>query len=113
MAETNFYLYAFICILVSGAATFLTRLIPFVLFSGGRQMPEKLKKIADILPSAVIAVLVIYGLSPSLAALDLSTLSSFIALSLCVLVHLWRKNTLLSMFVGTGTYMLLIHILPI
>ena len=107
----NFYLYAFLCIIVSAVATAATRFLPFILFSGQRQMSPKLKRIADILPSAVIAVLVVYGVSPQLCALDLSTLSSLIALLLCVLVHLWRKNTLLSMFVGTGTYMLLIHFL--
>ena len=109
----NFYLYAFLCIIVSAVFTALTRFLPFILFSGQRKMSPRFKRIADILPSAVIAVLVIYGLSPSLSVLDLTTLSSFVALSLCVLVHLWKSNTLLSMFVGTGTYMLLIHILPI
>ncbi len=111
MAQTNFYLYAFICILVSGAATFLTRLIPFLLFSGGRQMPPKLKKIADILPSAVIAVLVVYGISPRLCTLGSETVAALSALAITVLLHLWRGNTLLSMFSGTAAYMLLIRIL--
>ncbi len=111
MAESNFYLYALICILISGAATFLTRLLPFLLFSGGRQMPPKLKKIADILPSAVIAVLVVYGVSPQLSTLGTDTVAAITALALTVALHLWRKNTLLSMFAGTAAYMILIRIL--
>lgn len=107
----NFYLYAFICIIISGAATFLTRLLPFLFFSGGRQMPPKLKKIADILPSAVIAVLVVYGVSPQLATLGSDTIAAISALALTVLLHLWRGNTLLSMFAGTAAYMVLIRVL--
>jgi len=105
----NFYLYALGAILVSGAATFLTRLLPFVLFGRGHQMPPKLKKLADILPSAVIAVLVVYGVSGQLTALDTSTLCALGALGITVALHLWKSNTLLSMFGGTAAYMLFIH----
>ena len=107
----NFHLYAIGAILISGVATFLTRLLPFVLFGRGREMPPKLKKIADILPSAVIAVLVVYGVSPQLATLSTDTIAALSALALTVLLHLWRGNTLLSMFAGTTAYMVLIRIL--
>ncbi len=107
----NFYTYALICILVSGAATFLTRLLPFLIFGHGRGMPPKLKKIADILPSAVIAVLVVYGISPQICALDLSTLAAICALCITVVLHLWKGNTLLSMFAGTASYMLFINLI--
>lgn len=107
----EFMLYAIICIFVNGAATFLTRLAPFALFSGKRQMPEKLKRMASILPSAIIAVLVVYGISPQLSQISTDTLSAVLALALTVAVHLWKSNTLLSMFVGTGTYMLLVHLM--
>ena len=106
----EFLLYAAVCILVNGAATFLTRLAPFALFSGKRRMPSSLRRMANILPSAIIAVLVIYGISPQLSQISTDTISALVALVLTVLVHLWRSNTLLSMFVGTGTYMLLVHV---
>lgn len=107
----NFYLYAIACILVSGVATALTRFLPFILFSGNRQMPPKLKRIADILPSAVIAVLVVYGVSPQLSSVGADTLYALAALTLTVLTHLWRRNTLFSMFVGTVSYMLMVNLL--
>ena len=74
-------------------------------------MPPKLKRIADILPSAVIAVLVVYGVSPQLTSLGADTVAALSALAITVLLHLWRGNTLLSMFFGTAAYMLLIRIL--
>ena len=105
----SFYLYAIACIIVSGVATALTRFIPFILFSGDRQMPPKLKKIADILPSAVIAVLVVYGVSPQIATVSMETLAALTALLLTVFLHLWRGNTLLSIFSGTCAYMLMVN----
>ncbi|MEE1357875.1 MAG: AzlD domain-containing protein [Clostridia bacterium] len=105
----NFYVYAVVCIIVSGIATFLTRLIPFVLFGSGRPMPPMLKRMADVLPSAVIAVLVIYGVSGPLTALDMTTAASVAALLITVALHLWKKNTLLSVFGGTAAYMLFVH----
>ena len=104
----NFHTYSLICILVSGAATFLTRLIPFVIFGRGHEMPPKLKKIADILPSAVIAVLVIYGISGQLTSLNMTTFAALGALVITVALHLWKSNTLLSMFAGTASYMLFV-----
>ncbi len=107
----NLFPYAIICILISGVATFLTRLIPFVVFGGGKGMPPKLKKIADILPSAIIAVLVIYGISGQLTALDMSTFAALGALLITVALHLWKGNTLLSMFAGTASYMLFVYLI--
>ena len=74
-------------------------------------MPPKLKKIADILPSAVIAVLVVYGLSPALSTISMDTLCATTALAITVVLHLWRGNTLLSMFAGTAAYMLMVNLL--
>ena len=105
----NFHLYAIGAILISGVATFLTRLLPFVLFGRGREMPPKLKKLADVLPSAVIAVLVVYGVSGQLTALDETTLCALGALAITVGLHLWKGNTLLSMFGGTAAYRLFVH----
>ncbi len=103
--------YALVCIIISGAATFLTRLIPFVIFGRGKEMPPKLKKMADVLPSAVIAVLVIYGVSGQFCALDMTTLAAIGALLITVALHLWKNNTLLSMFAGTASYMLFIYLI--
>lgn len=107
----DFKLYALLAILVSGAATFLTRLLPFALFKGKRSMPKKLKKIAEILPSAIIAVLLIYGMSSPLAKGISSSVAAIIALSVAILFHLKWHNTLLSMFSSTAAYMLLIKLL--
>ena len=84
---------AVIIILVASVCTFATRLFPFALFGGKKEVPAFVKYLGDILPVAIIGVII-----PQLIA-GLATAG----------VHLWKKNTLLSIAVGTIGYMLLIH----
>ena len=56
----------FIAILVSAIITFALRALPFVAFRGGRQMPEKLIYLGKILPSAIMAVLIVYCLKDAI-----------------------------------------------
>ena len=107
----DLYIYAIAAILVSGAATALTRFIPFLLFGGKHRMPESLRRLANVLPSAVIATLVVYGVSDRIVLLDMSSLAALAALAITVCVHLLFKNTLLSMFSGTCAYMIMVSFL--
>jgi len=73
-------------------------------------VPKLIKKLGDLLPYAVIAALVVYCLKDvtTMAAVDNIKLLSSAAV--VVAVHLWRKNTILSITVGTVLYMILLHI---
>ena len=104
--------YILFAILVCAACTFAVRLAPFALFSGKRGMPDAVRRLALKMPPAIIAVLVVYclkGLPASDAGNILVTLGSVAAV---VLLHLWRRNTLLSIAGGTVLYMALLHVLP-
>lgn len=54
-----------ITILISAAITFLIRVLPSIFFNGSRQMPEKVRKLGEVLPSAIMAVLIVYCLKDS------------------------------------------------
>lgn len=99
-------------ILVMAAATFITRLIPFALFSRG-EIPKTVLYMGKALPPAVIAMLVVY----CFRNIDLLSGSRGIPELCCalvvVLLHLWRRNNLLSIFGGTVLYMLIIQNLPL
>lgn len=98
-----------ILILVAAVCTFATRLFPFALFSGKKEMPEFVKYLGGILPPAIIGVLIIYCLRDMTSG-DINTiLPQLIAVAATAAMHIWRKNTLLSIAVGTIGYMLLIH----
>lgn len=97
-----------ITVLVAGAVTFATRLIPFAVF-GKREVPKIVKYLGDIMPPAIIGILIIYCIKECYT-FDLNILAPrLIAIALTVAVHLWKRNTLISISVGTISYMLLIH----
>ncbi|MGN1202538.1 MAG: branched-chain amino acid transporter permease [Eubacterium sp.] len=100
---------AIIIILVAAVCTFATRLFPFALFGGKKEVPEFVKYLGNILPVAIIGILIVYCLRDFTKG-DINTIvPQLIAVAATALVHLWKRNTLLSIAVGTIGYMLLIH----
>ena len=57
---TNTYLIAMIA--VASVCTFATRLFPFALFGGSKEVPKFIKYLGGILPVAIIGALIIYCL---------------------------------------------------
>lgn len=88
---------------------FIERSLPWIIF-GKREMPKIMKRLSQLLPSALMAILVVYSLK-SLTTSDLHTvLSMSIASVFTVLFHLWKKNQILSVFLGTVVYMLILNL---
>lgn len=96
-------------IAVAGACTFATRLFPFALFGGKKEVPKFIKYLGDVLPVAILGILIVYCLRDFEKGSINYILPQIIAVALTAGVHLWKKNTLLSIAVGTIGYMLLIH----
>lgn len=100
--------YSFLIILVCSFVTIALRALPFVLFRK-RELPRYVRYIGDVLPFSVMAMLVVYCLK-EFDLFDSPFGIPEIAASLCVVVlHVWRRNTLLSIVGGTALYMLLIQ----
>lgn len=100
---------AILVILVAAVCTFATRLFPFALFGGKKEVPKFVKYLGDILPVAIIGILIIYCLRDFMNGDINIIIPQLIAVAATALVHLWKRNTLLSIAVGTIGYMLLIH----
>jgi len=109
----NNTLYALLAVLICAACTFLLRLAPFALFSGKRGMPAALSAIAQKLPAAIIAVLVVYCLRGIPAAQTGETAITAVSVAAVVALHLWKRNTLLSIAGGTALYMILLRVFPL
>lgn len=108
--------------------TFLTRVLPFLLFDRGESPPKLVLYLGRVLPPAVIAMLIVYCLrSPSVAVPAELTASlsgwlaaivgffvgwapQLIAGLVVVVLHAWKHNNLLSIFGGTILYMILIQV---
>ena len=102
---------AFLIVLVVALCTFITRVLPFLFFGGNKEVPGAVNYLGKILPPAIMATLVVYCLK----GVDLSAAphgaSEFISVTVVVLLHLWKRNNLLSIGLGTICYMLLIRFL--
>ena len=108
-------------IAVMALVTFLTRALPFLLFDRGSAPPKVVLYLGKVLPPAVIAMLIIYCLrnvSFSIPAdwtseAILSAMSTWApqlaAAAAGVVLHLWKRNNLLSIFGGTVLYMVLVQ----
>lgn len=87
--------------------TMLTRFLPFLVFGGGKETPKYIQYLGKILPAAVFGLLVVYCLK------DVSVLSGShgipeaISILVVVILHLWKRQMLLSIAGGTVCYMLL------
>lgn len=101
-----------LCIAVAAAVTFALRALPFVVFSGEREMPPFIKKVADLLPAAIMAVLVVYCIKGDIAVLSMGSVVTAVSILAVVVLHLWKRNMLLSIFCGTAVYMAMLHLLP-
>ncbi len=100
---------AVIVIIIAAVCTFATRLFPFALFGGKKEVPKFIKYLGDILPIAIIGILIIYCLRDFTKGNINVIVPQLIAVAATAAVHLWKRNTLLSIAVGTIGYMLLIH----
>lgn len=96
---------AVIMILVMAIFTFLTRAIPFLLFSGKRELKGFMKRLADILPLSMIAVLVIYCLKDTINQHTPQNLVTLFSCAVVCILHWFKGNTLLSIGTGTVIYM--------
>lgn len=101
--------HSIIIVLTAAVCTFLTRLFPFALFGGKKEVPRLVKYLGDILPVAIIGILIVYCLRDFTGGDKNIIIPQITAVAATALIHLWRRNTLLSIAVGTIGYMLLIH----
>lgn len=100
--------YSVMIILISAIATFFTRVFPFAVF--GRRQPSKtVLYVGTNLPSAVIAILVVYCICGG--GMDMHTLLPKVIAGVCVVaLHVWKRNNLLSIGLGTVIYMALVQL---
>ena len=98
-------------LLVASLCTILVRALPFVLFGRSGSPGRTVIYLGRVLPAAVMAILVVYCMPST----SFTSAAGFVPqLAACLLVaalHLWKRNTLLSIAGGTAVYMLLIRLL--
>ena len=94
---------------ICAAVTLATRALPFVCFGQKRAVPRLVTSLGHSLPPAIMAALVVYCLKGVDFTAWPFSLAEVIAVAVTALLHLWKRNTLLSIAAGTVCYMILIR----
>lgn len=90
-------------------ATQITRAAPFLLLPKGRPLPPVLDYLGRVLPSAVMALLVVYCFKDVAFAAPPHGAPELICVAAVAALHCWRRSTLLSVAGGTILYMVLVQ----
>lgn len=90
--------------------TMMTRFLPFLLFPADKPTPKYVQYLGKVLPAAVFGLLVIYCLKDVNIFTGSHGIPELIAIGVVVLLHLWKKQMLLSIAGGTICYMLLVQL---
>ncbi len=96
-------------IVVVSLATFATRVLPFLLFPKGKEIPPLIRYLGIVLPPAVIGMLVIYCLKAVNLLAYPHAAPELFAAAVVIVLHVWKRNNLLSIGAGTVLYMVLIQ----
>ena len=91
--------------------TILLRALPFLIFRRGKKIPAYVAYLGEVLPQAIIGMLVIYCLKDMTFARAPYGLTELIAAGAVVVLQAWRKNSLISILSGTAIYMILIRVI--
>lgn len=96
-------------IVICTACTYLERVLPFVVFRG-RNVPPVVRYLGKVLPMAIMATLVIYCIRDIRFTAPDACLPYLIGIAVTALVHLWKRNSLLSVALGTAVYMVMVQV---
>lgn len=106
MLEESLYLFGVIA--VCWAIIFILRAVPFIFFGSLKKpIPAKVELFfGNVLSPIIIAAIIVWAYS----SLNYKSFSPYLAGALTIGLHLWRRNALLSVIVGTLAYMTLVNL---
>lgn len=103
-------LHDVLLVAVVALVTIALRFLPFWIFGENRTTPPLILYLGKVLPYAIMGMLVICCLK------DISFIAApfgapeLIGCAMVALLHIWKRNTLLSIGAGTVLYMLLVQL---
>ena len=97
-------------IVVVTLVTMLTRFLPFLIFGENRKTPEIVTYLGKVLPFAIMGMLVVYCLKDISFVKNPFGIPELISCVVVAALHVWKRNSLLSIGGGTVCYMLLVQL---
>lgn len=95
---------------VIALGTMLTRFLPFLVFPADKPTPKFITYLGKYLPPAIFGFLVIYCLKDVSLISGSYGLPELISIISVMLLHIWKRQMLLSIAGGTVVYMLLVQL---
>lgn len=96
-----------ICVVIG---TLSTRALPFILFPDNKEKPKLIVYLSQTIPAAVMGLLVVFCLKSVSVVSWPHGLPEVIAITITTILHLWRRNVLISILAGTVIYMVLVQV---
>lgn len=93
------------------AGTMLTRYLPFIFFPEGKKMPRYVEYLGHALPYATMGLLVVYCLKGITLFSSPFGIPELVSCGLVAALHVWKRNSLLSIGGGTVLYMVLVQMI--
>lgn len=103
-------LHAALIIAVIALVTAALRFLPFLIFGENRKTPPLIAYLGQVLPYAIMGMLVVYCLKGVSVTAFPFGIPEILGCSIVTLLHIWKRNTLLSIGIGTVCYMLLVQL---
>lgn len=101
--------YPLLAIAVIAGVTALLRFLPFIIFNDKRKTPPIILWLGKMLPFAIMGMLVVYCLKNLSFIRYPYGIPEIIACGVIILLHLWKRNAILSIAGGTICYMILVQ----
>ena len=101
-------LHSIILVVIAASVTILLRALPFILLQG-KETPPTITYLGQVLPYSIMAMLVVYCLRNIQILKYPFGLAELIAIIVTTLLHIYKRNTLISIVCGTICYMVLIQ----
>jgi len=102
-------LHSILLIVVISVVTMLLRFLPLWIFGNGQQTPKLIQYLGKVLPYAIMGMLVVFCLKGvSITSVPFG-LPELLACVVVVGLHVWKRNTPVSIVGGTVVYMILVQ----
>ena len=103
--------YVFAMVAVAAVITAGLRFAPFLIFGRGKRTPALITYLGKVLPFAIMGMLVVYCMKDVSLIHAPHGIPEALGCLIVALLHIWKRNSLLSIGVGTVCYMLMVQFL--
>lgn len=102
-------IHSILLVVVISVVTMVLRFLPLWVFGNGKQTPKLIQYLGKVLPYAIMGMLVVFSLKGVSFVSAPFGLPELIACAVVIGLHVWKRNTAISIVGGTVMYMMLVQ----